>query len=307
MPPPELAAARLPSAALAAGARRQEAVGMALIGAYAACTAAMSMMIKAADAEFTVWQIAFLRSAVGLLPLWLILRSRREPLASPRWPLLCLRGAWGLLAMVCYFVALRSIPLADAALLNFCAPVFTVLLAALVLREPVGLPALGWLAVAFAGLWLGLRPSWAGTVAGYAVGLGAGVFSAAAFVTVRAMAGLESPWRVVFYFNAAASAALLLPALQAWHGPSPGQAAWLGALSLVGTAGQVCLTLGYERAPASVGSVATLLAFVFSALGGRLFWGERADVAKLAGMALVVAAVAGSTLTRYRAKETGSR
>lgn len=78
-------------------------------------------------------------------------------------------------------------------------------------------------------------------------------------------------------------------------------------LALVGTAGQVCLTFGCERAPASVGSVATLLAFVFSVLGGRLFWGERVDVAKLAGMALVVTAVAGSALTRYQTKETGSR
>ncbi len=280
------------------GLQRREAFGILFIAAYAACTAGMSMMIKAADAGLAVWQIGFLRSAVGLLPLSIILVRRREPFLSPGWPLLCLRGVWGLLAMVCYFIALRTIPLADAALLNFCAPVFTAVLAVLVLRETLEKPALGWLALAMAGLWLGLKPGWQGSATGYAVGLGAGVFSAAAFVTVKAMAGRESPWRIVFYFNAVAALALLPATAMTWRRPSPAQAAWLAAISIIGTAGQVCLTLGYERVRVSSGSVATLLAFVFSALGGWLFWHEGMDGAKLAGMAGVVFSIIGLAVVR---------
>ncbi|UPT75415.1 MAG: DMT family transporter [Elusimicrobiota bacterium] len=256
------------------------------------------MMIKAADPGFTVWQIGFLRSLVGLLPLAMILTYRREAFLSLGWPLLCLRGAWGLLAMVCYFVALRSIPLADAALLNFSAPVFTSFLAVLVLREKLSRAALGWLALAMAGLWVGLRPSWQGSTTGYAIGLGAGVFSAAAFVTVKAMAGRESPWRIVFYFNAVAALALLPAAAATWRQPTLGQAAWLAAISIIGTAGQVCLTLGYERVRVSSGSVATLLAFVFAAIGGRLFWQEGMDDVKLAGMTAVVVAIVGLAAAR---------
>ncbi len=280
------------------GLHGREALGIGLIAAYAACTTGMSMMIKATDAGLTVWQIGFLRSVVGLLPLAMILAHRRERFLSPGWPLLCLRGVWGLLAMVCYFVALRSIPLADAALLNFSAPVFTAVLAVLVLRETITRSAAGWLTLAMAGLWIGLRPSWQGSAAGYAVGLGAGVFSAAAFVTVKAMAGRESPWRIVFYFNAVAALALLPAAAATWRQLSPAQAAWLAAISVVGTAGQVCLTLGYERVRVSSGSAATLLAFVFAAIGGRLFWHEGMDGAKLAGMAAVVVAVIGLTAAR---------
>lgn len=275
------------------GLHRREAFGIALIAAYAACTAAMSMMIKAADAGFSVWQIGFLRSVVGLLPLAVILARRREPFLSPGWALLCLRGLWGLSAMMCYFAALRTIPLADAALLNFSAPVFTPLLAFIALRETTSRSCLAWLALAVAGLWTGLQPSWQGSAAGYAVGLGAGVFSAAAFVTVRAMAGKESPWRIVFYFNAVAACALFPAAWAGWRQPTLAQAAWLAAISIIGTAGQVCLTLGYERVRVSSGAVATLLAFVFAAIGGRLFWHESIEPAKFAGMTAVVVAVVG--------------
>ncbi len=200
---------RAPAVSEALISGRRAATGMAFVAAYAACTAAMSMMIKSADAGFSVWQIGFLRSAVGLVPLAAILARRGEPFGSAGWRMLCLRGLWGLAAMVCYFAALRRIPLADAAVLNFCAPAFTAGLAALVLGEKLEARAAAWLGLASAGLWLGLKPSWSGSAAGYAVGLGAGLFSAAAFVTVKAMAGRESPWRIVLYFNAVAAACLL--------------------------------------------------------------------------------------------------
>lgn len=211
------------------------------------------------------------------------------------------------LAMVCYFVALRTIPLADAALLNFSAPVFTAILAVLLLRETLSSSALGWLGLALAGLWVGLRPSWQGAAPGYAAGLGAGIFSAAAFVTVKAMSGLESPWRIVFYFNAIASLVLLPAAVAGWRQPNPAQASWLAAISLMGTAGQVCLTLGYGRVKVSSGSTATLLAFVFSTLGGYLFWREAMPVAKVAGMAAVVVAVVGLAAAGQEAPQAAAK
>ena len=85
-------------------------------------------------------ELAFYRFAFGLPPLllWIALTRNFGAWRTER-PLAHLwRGAIGLSTMVLAFAALTLLPLAEAATIGFVAPLFSVMLSALLLGEKVG-------------------------------------------------------------------------------------------------------------------------------------------------------------------------
>ena len=67
-------------------------------------------------------------------------------------PHLVLRGLFGGAAVLCYFLTIEHLPVGIATLLNYTAPVFTAVWAALLLREPLDASAVGALALATCGV-----------------------------------------------------------------------------------------------------------------------------------------------------------
>src|SRR6185503_12365262 len=101
----------------------------------------MAAAIKLGDARgVSLPELAFYRFAFGLPPLlaWIALTRNAGAWRTQR-PLAHLaRAMLGLTTMVCAFAALTYLPLAEAATIGFAAPLFSVMLSALVLNEPVG-------------------------------------------------------------------------------------------------------------------------------------------------------------------------
>lgn len=137
------------------------AKGVGLIVVTAFLISSQDVVFKAFAGEMVLWQIFALRG-VFALPLLLILAGLQTgigPLlgqALSRWSLIraaCFTGTFLL-----FYAALPFISLATAGAGMYMAPIFVALMAARVLREPVGV--WGWVAVAlgFAGVLVMLRP-----------------------------------------------------------------------------------------------------------------------------------------------------
>jgi drug/metabolite transporter (DMT)-like permease len=94
-----------------------------------------------------VLEVLVLRSLIVLVLLVVIALALygRRVLLGRQHRLLMLRGVLAFFAFTSYYVALKSIPLADAASVYMTAPLFVTLLSALLLREHVGLHR--WIAV----------------------------------------------------------------------------------------------------------------------------------------------------------------
>jgi drug/metabolite transporter (DMT)-like permease len=90
-------------------------------------------------------------------------------------------------AFVCFYAALRHMPLADAVAVAFGSPFLVTALAGVVLKEPVG--ARRWLAIAvgFVGMLLVVRPGAAGLPPAALLVLASGVAYACMMVLARAM------------------------------------------------------------------------------------------------------------------------
>jgi len=102
--------------------------------------AVMSVLVRWLGDRVPVGQVVFFRSAFAILPVVLIFAWRGELAAAVRTarPLGHLgRGMISVASMFLNFAALARLPLADANALSFAAPLITVALAALILKENV--------------------------------------------------------------------------------------------------------------------------------------------------------------------------
>jgi len=115
-----------------------KAIGFKLISAL--LFAAMSALVRKLGNVAPVGQMVFFRSAFAILPVVVIYAWRGE-LASAvytRRPLGQLgRGLLSVFGMFTNFSALTRLPLADATAISFASPLFTVALAAVILKERV--------------------------------------------------------------------------------------------------------------------------------------------------------------------------
>ena len=151
--------------------------GAFLVIASAFAFALVGLLIKQLSANLNTEIIFFWRTLFGVAILfpWLI-RNGLVALKTHCFPLHMVRSVAGMAATFCYFFALGRIPLADAVLLNFTAPLFVPLLALLWIGErPITKIALA-LAIGF-GTALILKPGTALFSPHALIGLVAGVLS----------------------------------------------------------------------------------------------------------------------------------
>jgi len=265
--------------------------GAALMLAAALLFAATGAIIKYVSATLSNEMVVFFRNLFGLAVLapW-ILRHGPRYYATRHLRFHLVRALTGLAAMYCYFYAISRLPLAEAVLLNYSAPLFIPLAALLWVGEPFS-PRLWWpIAIGFAGIGLILKPGLSLFAPIALIGVAAGVFSALAMAGIRRLTRTEPATRVVFYFSLVATLGSAIPLIWAWQ--TPPTALWF-ALFLIGaisTAAQILMTRAYGHAPAAQVGPFSYGTVVFAAVFGWTFWGEVPDVLSAAGAVLVVVA-----------------
>jgi drug/metabolite transporter (DMT)-like permease len=263
----------------------------------AAAFAGMTAAAKLVGTRLPLFEIVFVRALVSVLATLWLLRRARVPALGTRRPLLFLRGLFGFAGVSCSFYAVIHLPLAEATLLQFTHPLFTVALAALLLGERlergvlVGIPLalLGVLAVArpaalFGGAAARLDP--------FAVGVAiAGAFFAAdAYVSVRHLARTgEHPLAIVLSFPLVTVVLALPLLLRDFVWPRGAEWLWLLGAGAFAQVGQLALTRGISLLPASRATVFSYTQTVFAAALGALLFGERPDAWTLIGGVLVLA------------------
>jgi drug/metabolite transporter (DMT)-like permease len=192
--------------------------------------------------------------------------------------------------------------LADATMLNYSSPVPVLLISAILLGERLSLGGMAFLAVAFAGIALILKPgfnfsssqeAWAGIA-----GAASAFVSAIAYVSIK-VASRSLPSRfIVFTFAAVGTVGSLIPFLYDFVMPNFTQWAILIGIGTIATAAQWLMTVAYAGLPAGLGSVLSLSTVLFSTALGWTFWAELPDLYAVAGGFLVILGLFGAY--RYR-------
>lgn len=260
--------------------------------------AAMAALVKVAGARFPTMQVVFARSVVVLLVTVFTVRIRGGSLAGRERGLLVLRGVLGFGALSCFYYAVIHLPLAEATVLQYTNPIWTAILAALLLSEVTGRRETALGLMSLAGVVLVAQPRMlfgSGTpLPGGAVAIGvAGAFlTAGAYVTVRRLR-TESAMTIVFHF-ALVSALLSFPwaALGGWVMPAGMEWALLLGVGLATHLGQVFLTWGLQLEPAGRATTVGYLQVLFAGGWGWLLFRQLPNGVSLAGAAVILLATA---------------
>lgn len=267
----------------------------ALAGALWMCAAAASFalmvnLVRILTASLDPLEVVFFRNVFGLLAMlpWLIRRGpgvlRTEHLG---WHVL--RAAIGIVAMVCWFTTLSLLPLAEATALSFTAPMFTSVLAALLLGE--AMPGRRWSAIAigFVGALIILRPGVEAFDPAALLAIATALVWASGMILVKVMARTESAGAVVTYLVLFSTPLSLAGALFVWQTPTLGELGLAVILGAAGSAGHVCMTRALAVAEAGAVAPFDYLRLPLVALLAYLLFGEVPDVWVWLGGGLIAA------------------
>lgn len=265
--------------------------GAALLAVSALLFSIMGVLIREASATVNNENIVFFRNLVGVvffLPL--ILSRGLRPLKTQRLKSHLMRTSYGLAAMYCFFYAIAHLPLTDAMLFTYSAPIFTPIIAYLWLKEPLTKRMLAFSLLGLIGVILVAKPSATIFNSLSLVGLAASILAATAFVSIREMSDTEPAFRMVFYFSFFSSLISAVPLLWAWQPLSSEQLILLCAAGLMAAFAQIIMSRAYSLAPPGLIGPVAYLAIIFAGIFSLLRWGEVPDLTSIVGAVLIFSA-----------------
>jgi drug/metabolite transporter (DMT)-like permease len=275
------------------------AKGIALKLASLLMFAVMSALIRSFGHTIPVGQVVFFRSVFALVPVVIIFAARGglvSAVRTHRLPGHLGRGVMSICAMFLSFAALTRLPLVNATAISFAAPLITVALAALILKERVRAYRWGAVAVGFVGVIVMLTPyldlggaTATGPALGALLALAAAFCNAGTVIQTRRLTVTETTSAIVIYFSSFCALAGLLTLPFAWHPPTGLEFAKLVAIGVFAGVAHILLTEGYRFAPASVLAPFEYTAMVWAFLLGYGMFGEMPTAAVLLGAAIIAA------------------
>jgi drug/metabolite transporter (DMT)-like permease len=283
-------------------------VGLRYMALSALFFSLMSLTVKLAGRRLPTMELVFARAVVVALLAWIDMRRRSVTVRRDGWGLLLLRGVVGFVALACFYYGVIHLPLAEATVIHFTNPVFTMLVAALLLKEAVRPRELVLVAVSLLGVVLVVRPfGLLGPGAphldhlGVIAAMAAAILASVAYVLVRYLRHHDAMVIVLSFalVSAVCSLPLMLPSFL-W----PRGSEWL-VLAAVGVTtflGQTFITLGLQRERAGRATAVGYLQIVFATAWGVLFFGDLPLPTTLLGAAVIVAGTL--LLTRLRSAES---
>ena len=242
-------------------------------------------------ATYTVGQLLLIRSAAALAVLspFVVKQGLARTLKPERPGLQVLRVALGATESALFYLAVVYLPLADTMAIWLAAPVWVVLLAALLLGEKVG--AGRWIAVlvGFAGVVVTLNPTGASLSMPALVALLGSVLFAGLMIAGRSLRGTPDVTLVFWQtFGTLIVGALLLPF--GWVQPSALDFGLLALLGIVAMVAHLCVTRSLKLAEASVVVPYQYTLIVWALIFGYFVFGDTPTPTMLFGAALIIGA-----------------
>jgi len=273
----------------------------------------MAAMIKAATQNVPAGQAVFFRSffALPIILGWIWQRGEiREALIPVNLMGHVWRGLFGTTAMVLTFAGLALLPLPEVTAIGYATPMFTVILAAVMLGERVRIFRISAVALGLVGVMIVLWPRLSigaealGTAAGLGavMVLGASILRALVQIHIRTLVKTEHTAAIVFYFSVTATVLSLLSVPFGWVVPTVRDAGLLIGAGLVGGVAQILVTSSYRFGAASMLAPFDYASLIFAALIGYVIFAELPTTPTVIGASLVVL---GGVLIIWRERQLG--
>ncbi|MEL6565898.1 MAG: DMT family transporter [Pseudomonadota bacterium] len=256
------------------------------------CFVAVTALVKIMGTRVPPAEAAFLRYVLGLVFLLPMLPALRAARVTPRqWGLFGARGAFHAIGVMLWFYAMTRIPIAEVTAMNYLAPVYVSIGAALFLGERLAARRIAAVVVALIGVAVILRPGFREVAPGHIAMVFCAVFFAGSYLLAKIMADEAKPAVVVGMLSIFVTIGLAPFALADWVTPTWADLGLLFVVACFATAGHYTMTMAFAAAPVTVTQPVTFLQLVWAVLLGALFFAEPVDIWVILGGLLILGAV----------------
>ena len=188
-----------------------------------------------------------------------------------------------------FFLALKTLPIADTLAIYFVQPILITALSPIVLGEHVGMRRWTSVFIAFLGVMIIIRPGFQAFNVGTVFALAAGASSACYYLITRKLSGRADAMVTTFQTSVIGAAALSLTMPLVWTMPTGHQ--WLLMVLLGGIAitGHYLITRAFDFAEASLLSPFNYTEMIMAVFAGWWFFGDFPDQWTFVGVAILIA------------------
>ena len=251
---------------------------------------AMAISVRELLGSMGNFEILALRSLVSLLLVLAVLpRFGLARLRTRRLGLHVVRNVLHLGGQYAWVYAIAMLPLATVFAIEFTMPVWTAILATLILGERLNRGRVVMLALGILGVLIILKPGFA-LVHPAALVMLAGSFAYASMnVATKRLAQTDSTLAILFYMAVVQLPLALLPALPHWVAPGFKDLPWILLVGSAGLAAHFCLTRAVRIADATLVVPIDFLRLPLIAVVGMLFYGEPLEPSVMLGAVVIFA------------------
>jgi drug/metabolite transporter (DMT)-like permease len=264
----------------------------------------IAVMIRMAHKEVHILEIVFFRYFISLLIMlpWM-LRKGLNGLRCGNLPLLCSRSISSYIGAILWFTSMIYLPLAEATVLGYTAPLFATLGAVLFLGEIVHKRRWWALVVGFSGTLIILRPGIEAVTLPALYAIGGAIFISCSALLVKVISRTDSPETIVLYMAIFSTPLSLGAAIFVWTTPSLETTFWLVGIGLFSTLAHLAYTRSFAMADASVVLPYDYIRLLMVAAVGFGLFGEIPDIWTWVGATVI----GGSTIYIARREATSTR
>lgn len=253
---------------------------------------AVTALVKSLGQRIPAFESAFLRYLLGIVLLIPYLaRIRLKEISGGLHKLFAARGLLHALGVGCWFFAMARIPLAEVTALNYLAPIFVTIGAAIFLGETLALRRILAVVAALCGAVIILRPGFREVEPGHLAMLVTGLVFGCSYLMAKALADRVEAMLVVAMLSIWVTVGLAPFAVLHWVWPTWWELTVLLFVAAFATAGHFAMTLAMAAAPVTVTQPVTFLQLIWATLLGVLVFSEPMDSWVMLGGGVILAAV----------------
>ncbi|PCI45380.1 MAG: EamA family transporter [Moraxellaceae bacterium] len=249
----------------------------------------MAIAGRELSSDLNTFQILFFRSAISLaiISLWLSITGWHV-IKSDQLMVHGLRNFTHFLGQYGWFYGIGLIPLAEVFAIEFTVPLWTAIIAAMMLKEKINPGRSVAIVVGIAGVIVMLRPGIEIINPASIAVLAGAVCYAFAHTLTKKLSGHDSPLSIIFYMSLMQLPLGLIPSLLDWQTPSGMMWVWLLIVAACALVAHYCLAQALSLADATIVVPMDFLRLPLIALIGFLLYEEMIDWFVFAGACLMV-------------------
>ena len=245
---------------------------------------AMAIGGRELSAQLSTFQILFFRSIIGLLIVgFLLWRGNWRQILTKHLRIHILRNISHFGGQFGWFYGIAYIPLAVVFALEFTVPVWTAVLATILLREQITGARVTAIIFGVAGVILILRPGLAVISPASLAVLGSAFCYALSHTLTRRLALVDTPLTILFYMTVIQLPLGFFTSIFDWTTPTLEMLPWIIVVGAAALSGHYCMARALAIADAIVVVPLDFLRLPLIAAVGFLFYGESLDWFVLAG------------------------